>query len=90
MLFHMIEHCLNWLAKFRFECLGPISRHPSVRQLAHIRPGAPAITFNQWFVPAVEFSAGTVVAVGLMAPLAALGLLGHRHRCLLHSRPETS
>jgi uncharacterized membrane protein YphA (DoxX/SURF4 family) len=31
--------------------------------------------FNQWWVPTVEFSAGCAVVIGLLAPLAALGLL---------------
>jgi putative oxidoreductase len=34
----------------------------------------PAIRINQWWVPLVEFSAGGAVAIGLIAPLAALGL----------------
>jgi uncharacterized membrane protein YphA (DoxX/SURF4 family) len=34
-----------------------------------------AVGFNQWWVPLVEFSAGSAVFVGLVAPLAALGLL---------------
>ena len=37
--------------------------------------GAPAVGFNQWWVPLVEFTAGGGVLVGLLAPLAALGLL---------------
>jgi uncharacterized membrane protein YphA (DoxX/SURF4 family) len=37
--------------------------------------GAPAVGFNQWWVPSVEFAAGGGVLVGLLAPLAALGLL---------------
>ena len=37
--------------------------------------GVPAIGFNQWWVPLVEFAAGGAVLVGLLAPLAALGLL---------------
>jgi uncharacterized membrane protein YphA (DoxX/SURF4 family) len=37
--------------------------------------GVHAIGFNQWWVPSVEFSAGAAVLVGLLAPLAALGLL---------------
>ena len=36
--------------------------------------GVPALGFNQWWVPLVEFSAGVAVLVGLLAPLAALGL----------------
>ena len=35
----------------------------------------PAVGFNQWWVPLVEFSAGGAVVIGLVAPLAALGLL---------------
>ncbi len=34
-----------------------------------------AIRINQWWVPLVEFSAGGAVVIGLLAPLAALGLL---------------
>ena len=37
--------------------------------------GVHAIGFNQWWVPLVEFSAGGAVLIGLLAPLAALGLL---------------
>ena len=37
--------------------------------------GVPALRFNQWWVPLVEFTAGGGVVVGLLAPLAALGLL---------------
>jgi uncharacterized membrane protein YphA (DoxX/SURF4 family) len=37
--------------------------------------GVPALRFNQWWVPSVEFSAGGAVLIGLLAPLAALGLL---------------
>jgi uncharacterized membrane protein YphA (DoxX/SURF4 family) len=37
--------------------------------------GVPALSFNQWWVPLVEFSAGAAVLIGLLAPLAALGLL---------------
>jgi putative oxidoreductase len=36
--------------------------------------GVPAVGFNQWWVPLVEFTAGGGVLVGLLAPLAALGL----------------
>ena len=35
----------------------------------------PALGFNQWWVPLVEFTAGAGVLIGLLAPLAALGLL---------------
>jgi len=37
--------------------------------------GVPAVRFNQWWVPTVEFTAGGGVLIGLLAPLAALGLL---------------
>jgi uncharacterized membrane protein YphA (DoxX/SURF4 family) len=37
--------------------------------------GIHAIGFNQWWVPTVEFAAGAAVVIGLLAPLAALGLL---------------
>ncbi len=35
----------------------------------------PAVGINQWRVPFIEFSAGAAVVIGLLAPLAALGLL---------------
>jgi len=35
----------------------------------------PALGFNAWWVPLIEFSAGTAVVIGLFAPLAALGLI---------------
>jgi putative oxidoreductase len=35
----------------------------------------PVIGFNQWWVPGVEFAGGAAVFIGLLAPLAALGLL---------------
>jgi uncharacterized membrane protein YphA (DoxX/SURF4 family) len=37
--------------------------------------GVPALGFNQWWVPTVEFTAGGAVLIGFLAPLAALGLL---------------
>jgi len=37
--------------------------------------GVPALGFNQWWVPLVEFTAGGGVLIGLLAPVAALGLL---------------
>jgi uncharacterized membrane protein YphA (DoxX/SURF4 family) len=37
--------------------------------------GVHAIGINQWWVPSVEFAAGGAVLIGLLAPLAALGLL---------------
>jgi putative oxidoreductase len=33
-----------------------------------------AIRINQWWVPSVEFAAGSAVLIGLLTPLAALGL----------------
>jgi uncharacterized membrane protein YphA (DoxX/SURF4 family) len=33
------------------------------------------VRINQWWVPLVEFSAGGAVVIGLIAPLAAFGLL---------------
>jgi len=35
----------------------------------------PRIGFNQWFVPGVEFFGGLALFTGILAPLAALGLL---------------
>jgi uncharacterized membrane protein YphA (DoxX/SURF4 family) len=37
--------------------------------------GVPTVGFNQWWAPLVEFTAGGAVLVGLLAPLASLGLL---------------
>jgi len=37
--------------------------------------GVPALGINQWWVPTVEFTAGGAVVIGLLTPLAALGLL---------------
>lgn len=37
--------------------------------------GVHAVGFNQWWVPSVEFAGGAAVLIGLLAPLAALGLL---------------
>ena len=34
-----------------------------------------ALWINQWWVPAVEFAGGSAVVIGLLTPLAALGLL---------------
>jgi uncharacterized membrane protein YphA (DoxX/SURF4 family) len=35
----------------------------------------PALGFNGWWVPIIEFSAGAAVVIGLFAPMAALGLI---------------
>ena len=49
-------------------------RHVSlVEELKEL--GIPAVGFNQWWVPAVEFTGGAGVTIGFLAPLAALGLL---------------
>ena len=49
-------------------------RHASfVEELKEL--GVPAIGLNQWWVPTVEFTGGGGVAIGFLAPLAALGLL---------------
>src|ERR1700746_1137750 len=37
--------------------------------------GVPAVGFNQWWVPTVEFTAGGGVLIGLLAPLGALWVL---------------
>ena len=37
--------------------------------------GVPAVGFNQWWVPSVEFAAGGAVLIGLLASIGALGLL---------------
>jgi putative oxidoreductase len=34
----------------------------------------PAVGFNQWWVPTIEFTGGGAVLIGFLAPLAALGL----------------
>jgi len=34
-----------------------------------------ALWINQWWVPSVEFAGGSAVVIGLLTPLAALGLL---------------
>ena len=44
-----------------------------VRELVSDR--VPRIGFNQWFVPSIEFFGGLALLSGILAPLAALGLL---------------
>lgn len=51
----------------------PERHHSIVDELKAL--GVHAVGFNQWWVPSVEFAAGGAVLVGLLAPLAALGLL---------------
>jgi len=49
-------------------------RHVSlVEELKEL--GIPAVGFNQWWVPMVEFLGGVGVTIGFLAALAALGLL---------------
>jgi uncharacterized membrane protein YphA (DoxX/SURF4 family) len=50
--------------------------------------GIHAIGFNQWWVPLVEFSAGGAVIIGLLAPLAALGLLALILVAIVTSGPQ--
>ena len=50
--------------------------------------GIHAVGFNQWWVPAVEFSAGAAVATGFLAPLAALGLLVITVVAIVKSGPQ--
>jgi uncharacterized membrane protein YphA (DoxX/SURF4 family) len=38
-------------------------------------PHIPAVRISQWWVPTIEFTAGSAVFIGLLAPLAALGLV---------------
>jgi putative oxidoreductase len=37
--------------------------------------GIPAVWFNQWWVPTVEFLGGLALVSGILAPLAAMGLM---------------
>lgn len=50
-----------------------VRHHAFVDELKSL--GVHAVGFNQWWVPLVEFSAGGAVVIGLLAPLAAFGLL---------------
>ena len=50
--------------------------------------GVHAVGFNQWWVPTIEFAAGFAVAVGLLAPLAALGLLAIILVAIVTSGPQ--
>jgi putative oxidoreductase len=48
-------------------------RHATITQTM-VADGVPLVRFNSWFVPSVEFAGGMGLLVGLLAPLAALGL----------------
>ena len=37
--------------------------------------GIPALWFNQWWVPSVEFAGGLALISGVLAPFAAMGLM---------------
>lgn len=37
--------------------------------------GVPCLAFNQWWVPSVEFAGGLALLSGVLAPLAAVGLI---------------
>jgi putative oxidoreductase len=50
--------------------------------------GIHAVGFNQWWVPSVEFAAGAAVVIGLLAPLAALGLLFISFVAIVTSGPQ--
>jgi uncharacterized membrane protein YphA (DoxX/SURF4 family) len=50
--------------------------------------GIHAIGFNQWWVPTVEFAGGVAVVIGLLAPLAALGLLAISAVAIATSGPQ--
>jgi uncharacterized membrane protein YphA (DoxX/SURF4 family) len=50
--------------------------------------GIHAVGFNQWWVPSVEFAGGLAVAIGLLAPLAALGLLAISFVAIATSGPQ--
>ncbi len=48
-------------------------RHASIVQTM-TNDHVPFIKFNCWFVPSIEFLGGFALMIGLLAPLAALGL----------------
>ena len=50
--------------------------------------GIHAVGFNQWWVPTVEFTGGAAVAIGFLAPLAALGLLAISFVAIATSGPQ--
>lgn len=50
------------------------SRHNELRKTLG-KAGIPMLPAMEWFVPLVEFFAGLGVLIGLLAPLAAAGLL---------------
>lgn len=37
--------------------------------------GVPLLSFNQWFVPSVEFLGGVALLSGVLSPLASIGLI---------------
>jgi putative oxidoreductase len=50
------------------------TRHATMTQTLQ-SAGVPAVRIMQWLVPAVEFSGGVALIVGLLSALAAFGLL---------------
>ena len=50
------------------------SRHATMTETLQ-RAGVPAVPLMQWLVPAVEFSGGVALILGLLSALAAFGLL---------------
>lgn len=54
------------------KCFNPV-RHAKIAHVM-VTTGLPLPRFNAWFVPLVEFFGGLALIVGLLAPLAALGL----------------
>lgn len=88
-IFHALQSGLGpdaWLLTFNRMTLGlffaisgfhklfnPV-RHASVAnemKLLHI----PAVWFNQWWVPGIEFFGGLSLVSGILAPLGAMGLM---------------
>lgn len=78
----MLEACLlfarvaigTFFAISGFHKLFHPARHKSlVATLESLK--IPFVSFNEWFVPAVEFSAGMALVVGLFYPFPSLGLI---------------